>query len=185
MDDFGLVADGDGHETTTFVVDTYGVDGWGAPFDPEADGEGWIGFAVPAGSSGEDPRITLGEASWRLDDEHATRLAGPKPTFELVSFDVPETVEARESFGATVTARNVGDVPGAFRGVLNVEGGVAAYAPYSFELELDADEEASWTKEFGSDVTRPAVLMRHHLKTPAGDRDAKTEVSSTPTTDGE
>lgn len=184
--DFELAVDGGEHDGTTVPgFDTDGVDGWETQYDPEADGEGWIGFAVQADAPGADPRIALGDASWRLGEDAVERLAGPKPTFELVSFEVPETVEARESFAATVTARNAGDVPGTFRGVLNVEGGVAAYAPYPYDLDLDVGEEATWTEEFGTDVTRPGATMRHHLRTPAGDRDVVTEVSGTPTEEGD
>ncbi|QLG26764.1 hypothetical protein HUG10_04035 [Halorarum halophilum] len=175
--DFTLVTDG-GELATPTGVQGGGqhVRGWEGAYDAGSTAEGWIAFPVPAESSVEGARITLGDGSWRLDDEHVERVAGPKPTFELVAFEVPETVEAWSRFEASVTARNASEVPGTYRAVLNVAGGVAAYAPYPFELELEAGEEATWTNEFGRDVTDPGTRIRHYLRSPTGDRSAETRI---------
>lgn len=53
----------------------------------------------------------------------------------------------------TVTAENVGDVPGTFVGALNRQGPSVAYAPVeSVRLELDAGETKERTHSFASDV---------------------------------
>jgi hypothetical protein len=119
-----------------------------SPYDPTDRSEGWLAFTVPSGfESASDLRLWLEHdgdtAQWSVPSEATARLAGPRPTFEVTSFDVPERVSSSETAEVTVTARNTGDVHGVFRGCVNTTG---MYSFSSIERPLEVGAETTWTE---------------------------------------
>lgn len=97
------------------------------PDECECDGryETYATFPLSAPSSAESavvrwegPQETHTDT---LPDDALASLSAPTTTWELVSFDVPDSVGPDESFIVSFQARNVDDVGGTFRGVLNEE----------------------------------------------------------------
>lgn len=119
-----------------------------SPYDPTDRWDEWLAFTVPVGfESASDLRLRLEHdgdtAQWSLPSEVTARLAGPRPTFEVTSFDAPERVSASKTAEVTVTARNTSDVHGVFRGCVNTTG---MYSFASIERPLEAGAETTWTE---------------------------------------
>ncbi|MBP1987436.1 hypothetical protein [Halolamina salifodinae] len=182
---FSIVADG---ETVSEPIRDYRTRQPSGPsFDrsPYDENGGWLLFPVPAELDAESIRIVVGDVGWGLSDAVSTQLRQPLPTFDIVSFEHPETVETDEEFSVSVTAENIGETTGTFRGVLNVAGVEYAVYPYPFELELDPGESATWTREYGpeSGLNEAGDTGSLDLRTPVGDRGGEIEVvdkTSTP-----
>ena len=112
----------------TFVFETAG-ETW-EPGLPETTGarnrsvagveRPYVAFSVPSPLSATEPRISLtgGGGEWPLSVTAAAQLAEPSPRFELVSFEVPETVEHGRRFSVSLTARNASDTDGRFLAAL-------------------------------------------------------------------
>jgi hypothetical protein len=77
-----------------------------------------------------------------------------------------------------ITAENVSDVAGVFRGVLNVAGLGAAYVPYAFALDGDPSETVVWEKQFDEHPPDGAESVGFYLKTVAGGRSVEAAVRS-------
>jgi hypothetical protein len=169
------------------VGDAEGVEGQGGrtyypyPDECEATYETYATFPLPAPSSPSTAEVRWGRSdgtrTWSLPDDALAALGQPTTDWELVSFDVPDSVGPGESFSVAMEARNVGDAPGKFRGVLNQEGpmyGVSAQwkrtvSPGSTIRRADTIDVL---KEIDADVS--AVKLR--LRTVAGDVDHEVRV---------
>lgn len=146
-----------------------------SPYDGNG---GWLLFPVPAELDADTVRIVVDDVVWGFPEAVSTRLRQPLPTFDIVSFEHPETVEADEEFSVSVTAENIGETTGTFRGVLNVAEVEYAVYPYPFELELDPGESATWTKEYGPEagLNEAGDTGSFDLRTPVGERGGEIEV---------
>lgn len=185
---FSLIVDSEtvGTGSTEFARNHYGyLDRW--PYDP--DGErgtpgGWVGFTPNAPLSGEPVSVAVGDAAWRLPEEAVEQLHQPLPSYDLLSFDHPETVGPEETFTVSVTVENTGAVAGTFRGVLNVSNIEYAYYPYPFELALEPGSRKTWEREFDAENVHGDGTGGLHLRTPTRSRDSSVEVvepTETPT----
>ncbi|WP_410765709.1 hypothetical protein [Haloferax sp. DFSO60] len=150
-------------------------------YSPESGGGGWIAFTVPEEyESASDLELQFGSdepvVHWNLPDDAKERIAGPRPTFEVVSFDVPEQVSRGEETELVVTARNMGPVDGLFRGCINTTG---MYAFYEVLLPLEVGAEAATAKRLPSIYTRePGAKFSCELKTGADNHRQTVEVVS-------
>lgn len=79
-----------------------------------------------------------GSWEWGLDTEKAT---APPPAWEW-SATVPDTIAPGETVDSTVTAANVGDGPGTFRGAVNYR---SPYGSNVFEIPLESGESGKTT----------------------------------------
>ncbi|MFB6193476.1 MAG: hypothetical protein ABEI75_00290, partial [Halobaculum sp.] len=179
---FRLEVDGETYRGNAAVDDHYSVGGYEALYDSEY-GEGLLVFRVPAPAPADPPvAVRLRDAAWRLSRGAVERLRRPETTFALAAFETPDRIDPDEGFTVRVRARNTGDVPGVFRGVLNVAGYRYAFAPFPFEIDLAAGESGTWQKEFPTvtrDVTGDVGLF---LRTAIGDRTRRVPfVTPTPT----
>lgn len=97
----------------------------GEAYDP-GEGTGWLAFVLPVPLDAEDAVLTLdygGETdSLPLSESVADVLRQPPPSFELRSFEAPESVVAGRSFEVAATVHNDGDGPGTFRAAVDVSG---------------------------------------------------------------
>lgn len=144
--------------------------------------EGWFGFELPAEIDATHADIRLstpeGDAVWTLDDDVAAELSEPAPEFELRSVDVPDRTGEERRIDVSVTAANVGERTETFRGCLNVD----VFHREPIELELEPDEEATWTDQASApDVPQVGV----QVLTVAGDRTnvVRTQEADTGTSD--
>ncbi|WP_049979542.1 hypothetical protein [Halolamina rubra] len=133
-DAFSLVADGEQYQPVELAHDM--------PVDLDVPGErysdtdhrGWLVFETPAELDAAPTLRLDGEAGsweWDLPTERAT--AAP-PEWEF-SVDVPATVAPESTFDITITAENVGDGPGTFRGAVNFS--YPMYMPRGFAIPLE------------------------------------------------
>jgi hypothetical protein len=163
----------------------------GPKYDPSyGTGEGWVAFLVPPELDASEARVVVDtesdEAAWRVGPDVLDALRQPKARFELRTVEIPETIRPDREIEARVVAENVSDVAGVFRGVLNVAGLVAAYAPYPFELDADPGETVTWEKTFDERPPESVDSVGFFLYTVAGDREVNATVASgtTVTTSG-
>jgi hypothetical protein len=89
---------------------------------------------------------------WELDTEKATT---PPPAWEW-SASVPETVPPDDTFNITVTAENVGDGPGTFRGAVNFSYPMSR--PKGFDIVLDPGGSDEATVSASSELPHPTAL---------------------------
>ena len=181
---FSLVVDGDRYPSR---VDAFGgspsLHDRGPKYDPSygTDG-GWIAFVVPPALDAREARIRVENgadaAEWRLDDDHLDALRRSLARFELRRVDLPERLRPYEPVSVRVAAENVSEVPGVFRGVLNVANLVAAYAPYPFALDTDPGETVVWEKTFTEGPPPSAPSVGFFLDTVAGERDVRATVGT-------
>jgi hypothetical protein len=146
----------------------------GEPYKPTEDAEprGWLVFEVPATlDSAPSIRLERGGDSWGWDLDTAKATA-PPPAWEW-SVDVPETVTPDSTFDITVTAENVGDGPGTFRGAVNFS--YPLYQPKGFDISLAAGESGEATVSASSKNAEPGKELEYRIRTPAG----KSKVSVT------
>jgi len=101
---------------------------------------GWLVFDVPA-QLDSAPSLRLeqdsGSWEWDLDTEKAT---APPPEWEY-DVQAPDSVAPGTTFDITITAENVGDGPGTFRGAVNFS--YPMYRPKGFAVTLEAGESGS------------------------------------------
>ncbi|WP_380674399.1 hypothetical protein [Salinigranum sp. GCM10025319] len=181
---FSLVVDDDRYPGR---VDVFGgsvsLHDRGPKYDPSygTDG-GWIAFVVPPALDAREARIRVENgadvAEWRLDAEHLDALRRSLARFELRRVDLPERLRPYEPVSVRVAAENVSDVPGVFRGVLNVANLVAAYAPYPFALDADPGETVVWEQTFTEGPSPSAPSVGFFLDTVAGERDVRATVGT-------
>lgn len=141
--------------------------------------EGLLGFRIPAPTtvSDEEVRIQIQDDAWRFPEGAVKHLTRPKPSFKLLSFECPSEIRADEGFEVRVRVKNTGDVPGTFRGVLNVAGYAYAVYPYPFEFETSPDGEGTWRKQFEPLDAATEREVSIDLLTPAGERYVRANLS--------
>jgi hypothetical protein len=178
---FALVVDDDRYPGRVDVFGGSSVHDRGPTYDPSygTDG-GWVAFVVPLELDARESRVVVeheGEtAAWRLSDEDLERLRRGRARFELREVVIPERVTVGEKVSVRVAAENVADVPGTFRGVLNVANLGIAYAPYPFALDADPGETVVWEHTFGQRPPRAADSIGFLLDTVAGERETRATV---------
>jgi len=183
---FTLLADGEQYAPITpeygYPVDL-DVPGDGyTPDDGDADRRGWLLFETPA-QLASAPTLRLDHdpepEEWEPSVENAT---SPPPAWEW-SVDAPNTVAPDETFDITITAENVGDGPGAFRGAVNFS--YPMYMRKAFDLPLDPGESATATVEASIEDADSGTEIEYGVRTPAGESTVAVTVegeSTTPTT---
>ncbi|MFC4552552.1 hypothetical protein, partial [Halorussus sp. GCM10023401] len=183
--EFALVADGRRFSPTTEPGPTYNpwaVAERGPPYDPDETTTGWVCFELPNPLDAESAALTYPAAgrtvSESLGAAARSALAAPPTEFELAAFAAPASAGRDESFDVSVTAENVGETDGVFRGSLNQES--PTYAPYPFALSIPAGERRTWTRTFGRHLGGDVDRMDFDLRTPVGDREASVTVASGP-----
>jgi hypothetical protein len=175
---FTLVADDEIHDPVE--IDDYypgklDVSGEAyAPDQEDSEPRGWLVFDVPA-QLDTTPSLRLERETdsweWELDTEKATT---PPPAWEWTA-SAPETVAPDETFDITVTAENVGDGPGTFRGAVNFSG--AVYRAYGFDIVLEpgVSDEATVSASSNSG-------QFYEVRTPAGRSEVTVAVEESSTT---
>lgn len=109
-----------------------------------------VGYRVPLSIAPRSGRIVWnadGEpdplAEWTLSGDALTRLNHP-PSFDVVSFDVPDTAESFEPFDVSITVENTGEGDGTFRAEL----GMASYSDLgAYRLRAPVGERITDTDE--------------------------------------
>ena len=173
---FSLVADDDLHDPIpfeqTFLPELRDVPG--ELYKSEQNGgepRGWLGFEVPAQLDTEPSFRLENDADsweWELDTEKAT---APPPAWEWTA-SVPETVALGETFDITVSAENVGEGPGTFRGAVNFS---YPYMARGFDIgPLGPGGEGEAAVPTSADHNPPET-RDYQVRTPAG----RSEVSVT------
>ena len=167
---FSLVADDDLHDPIrfeqTFLPELRDVPGELYKSE-QNDGEprGWLGFEVPAQLDTE-PSLRLetdaGSWEWELGTEKAT---APPPAWEWTA-SVPETVAPGETFDITVSAENVGNGPGTFRGAVNFS--YPLYKPEQFDIVLDPGDTGKANVSADIGAGHPGGQETYQIRTPAG-----------------
>ncbi len=184
-DAFRLVTADDVYEPAD-IRDTapVGLDVPGGPYTPEQENEeptGWLAFSVPARLDTEPSlRLDAENNSWkrRLDTEKAT---APPPAWDWTA-SAPETVRPGERFTITVTADNVGDGPGTFRGAVNFS--FPLYRPEGFDIVLDSGESGEATISASSTHADPGMELEYGVRTPAGESTVTVAVGAESATTG-
>lgn len=134
---FSLVADEEAYEPTELehsMPVTVDVPGRAYSVgDEHSEDRGWLAFETPAELAAA-PSLRMERdsvpATWELDTEKAT---APPPAWEW-SADAPATVAPESTFEISVTAENVGDGSGTFRGAVNFS--YPMYMPKPVEITL-------------------------------------------------
>ena len=180
--EFALVADGRRFSPTTEPGPTYNpwaVAERGPPYDPDETLTGWVCFELPDPLDVASATLTYPAAgrtvSESLGAAARSARAAPPAEFELAAFATPASAGPDGAFDVSVTAENVGETNGVFRGSLNQV--APAYAPYPFALSIPAGERRTWTRTFGRHLSG-VDRMDFRLRTPVGDREASVAVAS-------
>ncbi len=153
-EEFALTADGETYAAGTEIAEYADVlTDRGRPYSPAENPEGWIAVQVPKPLDVEEAAITWPDGERALGEEALARLRRPPTTFEVRSFDVPETAAIDETITVPVTVENRGDAAGTFVGALNLV--QPLYAPEgSIRLDVPAGETGTWEREFEVDASR-------------------------------
>lgn len=158
----------------------------GEPYTSDAEDtepRGWLMFDVPA-QLDTVPwlRLERGSATWefKLNTEKATT---PPPAWDW-TINIPETVAPDETFDITVSATNVGDGPGTFRGAVNFSH--PTHMAKGFDIVLGSGESGEATVSASTNRADPGTELKYGVRTPAGVSDetvtVETESSSTEST---
>jgi hypothetical protein len=163
---FTLVADGEPHDPVEIRHTLPSIDRPAGPYVPEERGtRGWLVFDVPAQlESVPSLRVATDgrTGEWRLDVE---RALAPPPAWDW-SASAPETVSRGETFDVSVTAANVGEGPGTFRGAVNFS--YPLYQPKPVDLALAPGESATGTVPAKSGTAESGRTLEYDVRTPAG-----------------
>lgn len=154
------------------------------PDREDTEPRGWLMFDVPA-QLATAPSLRLERETesweWGLDIEKATT---PPSAWDWTAI-APDTVAPDETFEITVSAENVGDGPGTFRGAVNFS--YPMYRPEGFDIVLDPGESGEATVLASSKNADPGTELKYGVRTPAGKSTVfvtvGTESTSTETTD--
>ncbi|MBP1987773.1 hypothetical protein [Halolamina salifodinae] len=176
---FTLVADGESYAPIEpeygYLVDLAvpGSQYW--PENEDAEPRGWLVFGIPA-ELDSAPTLRLDRdpapAEWALDVDLAT---SPPPAWEW-SVDTPETVAPDTTFDIAITAENVGDGPGTFRGAVNFS--YPLYRPKGFDIALDPGESGTESVEASTEDADPGQEIDYGIRTPAGQGSVSVTIES-------
>lgn len=140
----------------------------------ETGRKGWFCFVVPD-QLDSSPTLRLngddGTWEWLLDD--FKRATMPPPAWEWTA-GAPEAVPAHSTFDIEITAENVGDGPGVFRGAVNFEN-ISAHTE-TFELSLAPDESGSTTVQ--AESGRGGQTFSYDVETAGGDAEVTVDIDS-------
>ena len=144
---FSLLAGGDSYPATIFESGEHSLGAnepayeYDNPF--ERGDTGWACFVVPANlDSPPELRVEGDSSDHRLTVPGVERATQPPPEWEFTA-SAPETVPAYSTFDIEITAENVGNGDGVFRGAVNFEN-VSAHTE-TFEFALSPGESGSAT----------------------------------------
>lgn len=185
---FSLAADGESYAPTEpehgYAVDLEVPGDQYLPDNEDAEPRGWLVFDVPAHlDSAPSLRLELdaGRWEWDLDVPKAT---SPPPEWDW-SASAPETVAPDATFDITITAENVGDGPGTFRGAVNFS--YPLYRPKGFDIELDAGESGEASVSASAEGADSGKEIDYGVRTPVGETTVTVTVqddgTATPTDD--
>jgi hypothetical protein len=166
-DAFRLLTDGEQYDPVElphpYVVD---LDVPGNAYEPDGsdpETRGWLAFETPA-QVAEEPVLRLdrdaASPTWRLDTGKAT--AAP-PEWDWHA-SAPAAVQPESAFDITITAENVGDGPGTFRGAVNFS--YPLYMPKAFDLPLDPGESGTATVEAEIKDADAGKTIEYGVRTP-------------------
>jgi hypothetical protein len=111
---------------------------------------GEVGFVIPAAANPSNatlawmPDSTEPRVAWKTNGGVVEDIRY-SPSFDIVSFDVPNVIDRNERFAISVTARNSGKRESVLRAVL---GPKEADHPRGIELKIPAGEEDTWSGTF-------------------------------------
>jgi hypothetical protein len=180
-DEFLLLAD-DGLHKPLEIEDTFPItpDIPGKPYRPDRSGtfpRGWLVFDVRAQLDTE-PSLRLGgifnSVKWELDTVKAT---APPPAWEWTA-NVPDTVAPGETFDITVSAKNVGNGPGTFRGVVNFSSPM--YKAERFDIVLHPGESGKGKVSTDISARHSGGEETYQVRTPAGRSEVAVTVETEP-----
>lgn len=167
---FSLLADGKAYAPIEpeygYLVDLAvpGSQYW--PENGDEEPRGWLLFETPA-ELDSAPTLRLDRdpapAEWDLDIDLAT---SPPPAWEW-AVDAPDTVAPDTTFDISVTAENVGDGPGTFRGAVNFS--YPLYMPKGFDIALDPGESGTERVEASTEDADPGQEIEYGIRTPVGE----------------
>jgi hypothetical protein len=179
---FSVVADGESYWATTFR------DNQPHAFDPskrayrrdadpfEPGREGWLCFVVPTElDSLPELRLESEAGTWQWPLSGAERALAPPPAWEL-SVDAPETVPPKSTFEIEVSATNVGDGAGRFRGAVNFKN--LSYHTETVGLSLAPGESGAAAVEAESGDA--GETFNYGVQTAAGDIELAVDIESEP-----
>jgi len=95
---------------------------------------------------------------WRLSDDDVDDLAA-SPRFEVERFDVPDRVEAGETFEVTAEVRNVGDRAGRFLATLGAKRGSLGVPESSVSVDVGATGTLRESITASDDGDRPIRVV--------------------------
>ena len=173
---FTLAVDGETYDPVDLPHDMpvdLDVPGRAYTIDSEhTENRGWLVFETPA-QLNADPLLRLDRdpapATWELDVPKAT---APPPEWEWTA-SAPATVASGSTFEITITAENVGDGAGTFRGAVNFS--YPMYMPEGFDIPLDSGASGEASVEADVRDAESGREIDYGVRTPAGE----TEVSVT------
>jgi hypothetical protein len=168
---FSLVADGGSFPATTFrdgephylgaSKRAYRRDG--DPYEPGRSG--WLCFVVPDHlDSMPTLRLDGDEGTWEWPVEGLKRATMPPPAWEFEA-SIPERVPPNATFDIEVSATNVGEGPGRFRGAVNFKN--LSYHPETVGLSLAPGE--SGTAPVEAESGDAGQTFTYGVRTAAGD----------------
>lgn len=188
---FSMLADGDPSPATTFEgVEPHALGAnepvyeYDNPF--ERGDTGWVCFVVPANL--DDPpelRVASDDGTHRLPVPGAERALQPPPAWEFTA-SAPESVPSFSTFDIEISAENVGDGAGVFRGAVNFEN-ISAHTE-TFEFALGPGESGSATVQ--AESGSGGQTFGYGVETAGGDTTLSVDIlsgtaSDTVTTDEE
>lgn len=177
---FSLVTS-EGHHDQITIDYEYpgGLDVPGALYMSNREGtdvepRGWIAFDVPV-QLDREPSLRVetdtGSWEWELDTEKAT---APPPAWDWTA-NGPEMVTIGEQIDVTVTAENIGDGPGTFRGAVQYGGPLAGFRP--FDNVLDPGESGESLVSIPNEHSEPDYFT-YVIRTPTGTSEMSVAVES-------
>lgn len=176
---FTLAADGEQYDAVELTHEMpVDLDVPGRAYAPDREDDeprGWLVFETPA-ELDSTPTLRLERdpvaAEWDLDVDLAT---APPPAWEW-SIDAPETVAPDTTFDIAITAENVGDGAGTFRGAVNFS--YPLYMPEGFDIVLDPGESGTANVEASTEHADPDQEIEYGVRTPAGEGSVAVTIES-------
>ncbi|ELZ94822.1 hypothetical protein C440_07097 [Haloferax mucosum ATCC BAA-1512] len=154
-------------------------------YPPASGKRGWLAFTVPAEYEfATELRLQFEHGgsgvSWSLSTDTTERIAGPHPTFELVSFEGPNRIPIDEAAELTITVRNTSSTDGVFRVCLNMTG-MYSFNEFSFPVEAGAEATATHQLDVSDYVSEPNSTFSCTLRTAETER--RISITAAPTSE--